>query len=137
MHESLRMTRANQALKSGRQRPLLLQITSQPVRILTIPCPVDATDHSFHPTSSNTLMPASVSPSHSVNFKTVTVLSCGSGSRSSASSRALCFGIWTRALDSAHGRSATRRPLHCCNHEFASRLNTRMLSKAANDLNVE
>jgi hypothetical protein len=45
--------------------------------------------------SSNTLMPASVRPSHSTNFQTIMVLSLGSGSGSSASWRALCHRIFS------------------------------------------
>jgi hypothetical protein len=64
--------------------------------------------------SSNTLMPATVSPSHSDNFDTVMVLSLGSGSLGfSASSRALCFRIseLDREWDPHDGISTTRRHL--------------------------
>jgi hypothetical protein len=51
------------------------RISSQQVSNPTIPC-LDFDVHcSFQSVSSNTMMPASVSPSPSVNFKTVMILS--------------------------------------------------------------
>jgi hypothetical protein len=66
-------------------------ICSQQASILTVPCLVVAACCLFQSMSSTTLMPASISPSTSANFKTVTVLSLRLGPGSSASWRAPCF----------------------------------------------
>jgi hypothetical protein len=61
--------------------------------------------------STNTLMPAWISPSPLVKFKTVMVLPLGSGSGPSTSSRALCFRISKghRAWACDHGSSTTSK----------------------------
>ena len=101
IHESLKMTWRNETLKSGEWDLFFnFRIYSQQANILTIPCPVAAACCKFQSLSSDTLMPASVSPSHSANFQTVTVLSSGSGSGSSAPSYAFYLWIptvWSRA----------------------------------------
>ena len=61
---------------------------------LTIPCPVVAARCSFQSMSSNTLMPASVCPSTSVNLKHPHILLVVLCLGSSASSRTLCFRTW-------------------------------------------
>jgi hypothetical protein len=66
-------------------------ISLQQASNLVIPCPVAATRCLFQSVLSNNQMPASVNPSRSVNFKTFTVLSLGSGSDSSSSSRGVYF----------------------------------------------
>jgi len=81
------------------------------------PCPVAAARCPLHLMSSNNLMAASVSPSPSVNFKTVTVLRWGSGSLTS--SRALCFHIWTNHLwDPNESSSANWRYFWHHTYEF-------------------
>ena len=69
---------------------------SHQASVLTVPYPVAAARCPFQSLSSNTLMPTSVTPRHSVNFNTVTVLSLGISSGHSAPSRPLCFRISTR-----------------------------------------
>lgn len=86
-----------------RQRPRLTLQDLLTTSKLTIPCLAVAARCSFQSVSSNTLMPATVSPSHSVNFDTVMVLSLGS-----ASSGALCFRIstiWSRVRSRSWSRS--------------------------------
>ena len=92
------------------------RISSQQVSSLIIPCLVVATLFLFKPMSSNTLMPPLTSPSPSVNFNSITVLSLCSGSSSittSASSRALRFRIWKNGCTwhSDHGSLATTEHL--------------------------
>lgn len=90
MHESLKMTWRNQARKSGETATVLhvndfFIASNRPVHSLS-DCRC-----SFQSMSSNTLMPDSLNPLHSVNFKTLMVLSFDSDSDSSASSTGLCF----------------------------------------------
>lgn len=99
MHKSLKMTWRNQKLNSGGTKISsspsefhLLVGSKNPHNSLSSCCCCC----SYESVSSNTLMPASVSPSPSVNSETIMVLSLGLGSVSSASSGVLCFGISTR-----------------------------------------
>jgi hypothetical protein len=94
MQVSLKMTWRNHSLKSGETDLFFtFRISSQQAVFLTVPYPVAAARCSFQSLSTNTLMPASVSPNHSAKFQTVTVLSLGSGSGSSAFWKALRFRI--------------------------------------------
>jgi len=86
MQGFLKMKRRNQALKSGEIKTC--SSLSQQASIHKIPGLYSC---SFKSMSPNTLPPASVSQTPSVNFKTVMFPSLGSGSSSSAYSRALCF----------------------------------------------
>jgi len=89
-----------------------------PLRISSqIPCPVAAARCPSQLMSSNTLMPAAVSPSPSVNFEITMVLCWASGSL--ASSRAPCFHIWTNHLwDPNDSSSANWRHFWHHSYEF-------------------
>ena len=89
MHESLKMIWRNQAQKS-RETATVLHLnffiaSNHPVHSLSDFC------CSFQSISSNKMMPDSLNPWPSVNFKTLMVLSFDSDSDSSTYSTPLCF----------------------------------------------
>jgi hypothetical protein len=97
LRESLKITRRNQDMQSWRDKnPIfLLQNLLTSSQRSHSSCPEVASRCPFK-SSSNTLMPASVTPTPSVNLNTVTAHSLGSGSGHSAPSTPLCFRTSTR-----------------------------------------
>ena len=137
------MTWRNQALNLADKDISFSFSVSQQGIILLVPCPVAATCCLFQVTSSNTFMPTSVTPSHSINFNTVTALSSGSRSSHSAPSRPVCFRIstrwsgvssWSLALSNSQTSSASYHEFACLTSDSESGVKRR---KCENDLNRE
>jgi len=120
MREYLKVTSRNQGLKSGEKKGFSFKISSYQASILKTLCLFAVVRRSLLSMSSNTLMPVSTSQIPSDN-STIAVLSLGSVSDSSPSSRALCFRTSTgwSSVRFCHGTSSTRQHLLHPTHEYA------------------